>query len=103
MTCTLCVDVGNYSCTYKYFGQENTTCPPTTHYQDLKRLIQAAMGKAHRITVVMSPALRRAAAPPQLPESLDCAFALQELQSMGVDNVVTFDAHDPPCCRTLCP
>ena len=46
------VDVGNYSCTYKYFGQENHMSPDD-HYQDLKRLIQAAMGKAHRITVVM--------------------------------------------------
>ena len=88
------VDVGNYSCTYKYFGQENHMSPDD-HYQDLKRLIQAAMGKAHRITVVMPLLYGGRQHRRSYRESLDCAFALQELQSMGVDNVVTFDAHDP--------
>ena len=88
------VDVGNYSCTYKYFGQENHMSP-YDHYQDLKRLIQAAMGKAHRITVVMPLLYGGRQHRRSYRESLDCAFALQELQSMGVDNVVTFDAHDP--------
>ncbi len=88
------VDVGNYSVTYPYYGKENHMSPDD-HYQDLKRLIQAASGKARRINVVM-PALyggrqhRRS-----YRESLDCAFALQELRSMGVSNIVTFDAHDP--------
>ena len=85
------VDVGNYSCTYKYFGQENHMSPDD-HYQDLKRLIQAAMGKAHRITVVMPLLYGGRQHRRSYRESLDCAFALQELQSMGVDNVVTFDA-----------
>ena len=88
------VDVGNYSCTYKYFGQENHMSPDD-HYQDLKRLIQAAMGKAHRITVVMPLLYGGRQHRRSYRESLDYAFALQELQSMGVDNVVTFDAHDP--------
>ena len=68
---------------------------PDDHFSDLKRLIQAANGKAHRV-VVISPMLygsrqhRR-----NFRESLDCAVALQELQAMGVSNVITFDAHDP--------
>ena len=88
------VDVGNYSCTYKYFGQENHMSPDD-HFQDLKRLIQAAMGKAHRINVVMPLLYGGRQHRRSYRESLDCAFALQELQAMGVDNVVTFDAHDP--------
>jgi ribose-phosphate pyrophosphokinase len=72
-----------------------TTCPPDDHFSDLKRIIAAVEGKAHRITVIM-PFLyegrqhRRSAR-----ESLDCAIALQELVNMGVDNIITFDAHDP--------
>ncbi len=88
------VDVGNYSCTYKYFGQENHMSPDD-HFQDLKRLIQAAMGKAHRINVVMPLLYGGRQHRRSYRESLDCAFALQELKSMGVDSVVTFDAHDP--------
>ena len=88
------VDPGNYSITYKLFGVENHLSPDD-HYANLKRLIQAASGKGHRITVIM-PNLyggrqhRRAAR-----ESLDCAVALQELQAMNVTNIITFDAHDP--------
>ena len=88
------VDPGNYSMTYTLFGYENHMSPDD-HFANLKRLIQAASGKGHRITVIM-PNLyggrqhRRTAR-----ESLDCAYALQELESMGVSNVITFDAHDP--------
>ena len=88
------VDPGNYSITYKLFGVENHLSPDD-HYANLKRLIQAASGKGHRITVIM-PSLyggrqhRRAAR-----ESLDCAVALQELQAMNVTNISTCDAHDP--------
>lgn len=88
------VDPGNYSVTYKLFGQENHMSPDD-HFANLKRLIQAVAGKAHRVSVIM-PSLyggrqhRRVAR-----ESLDCAVALQELQSMGVKNIITFDAHDP--------
>lgn len=88
------VDVGNYSITYKYFGQENRMSPDD-HYQDLKRLIQAASGKAHRINVVMPLLYGGRQHRRSYRESLDCAYMLQELQSMGVDNVLTFDAHDP--------
>ena len=88
------VDVTNYSLTYTVCGHENHMSPDD-HYQDLKRIIAAAEGKANRITVIM-PFLyegrqhRRTAR-----ESLDCAYALQELTNMGVDNIITFDAHDP--------
>lgn len=87
-------DVFNYSVEYKMYGKE-VPMSPDDHYCDLKRLICAISGKARRITVVM-PMLycgrqhRRAAR-----ESLDCAMALQELVSMGVDSILTFDAHDP--------
>lgn len=87
-------DVTNDSLTYKLCGHENHMSPDD-HYQDLKRMIAAANGKARRITVIMpflyeSRQHRRTAR-----ESMDCALALQELISMGVDNIITFDAHDP--------
>ncbi len=88
------VDVTNYNLTYKLCGLENHMSPDD-HYQDLKRMISAIAGKARRITVIMpflyeSRQHRRTAR-----ESLDCALALQELIAMGVDNIITFDAHDP--------
>ncbi|MGN1481239.1 ribose-phosphate pyrophosphokinase [Porcipelethomonas sp.] len=88
------VDVGNYSCTYKMFGRENYMSPDD-HYQDLKRIIQAISGKAHRINVIMPILYGGRQHKRSYRESLDCACALQELQSMGVANIVTFDAHDP--------
>ena len=88
------VDVGNYSVTYDYFGKKNQMSPDD-HFQDLKRLIQAASGKAHRINVIMPLLYGGRQHRRSYRESLDCAFALQELQHMGVDNIVTFDAHDP--------
>ena len=88
------VDVGNYSCKYKMFGNENCMSPDD-HYQDLKRLIQAASGKARRITVIMPLLYGSRQHRRSYRESLDCAYALQELQSMGVENIITFDAHDP--------
>ncbi len=88
------VDVGNYSLTYQYFGNENHMSPDD-HYQDLKRIIQAASGKAHRINVVMPLLYGGRQHRRSYRESLDGAFALQELRQMGVDNIVTFDAHDP--------
>lgn len=88
------VDVGNYSCTYKMFGKENSMSPDD-HYQDLKRIIQAISGKAHRINVIMPILYGGRQHRRSYRESLDCACALQELQSMGVANIVTFDAHDP--------
>ena len=88
------VDVTNYSLTYTVCGQTNHMSPDD-HYADLKRVIAAAGGKARRITVIMpflyeSRQHRRTGR-----ESLDCPLALQELINMGVDNIITFDAHDP--------
>lgn len=88
------VDVGNYNCKYKLFGQENAMSPDD-HFQDLKRIIQAASGKAHRINVIMPILYGGRQHRRNYRESLDCAVALQELQNMGVSNIVTFDAHDP--------
>lgn len=88
------VDVGNYNCKYNMFGMQNSMSPDD-HFQDLKRLIQAASGKAHRITVIMPMLYGSRQHRRNYRESLDCAVALQELQAMGVSNVITFDAHDP--------
>ncbi len=88
------VDVGNYSCKYKMFGMENSMSPDD-HYQDLKRIIQAISGKAHRINVIMPILYGGRQHKRSYRESLDCACALQELQAMGVSNIITFDAHDP--------
>jgi ribose-phosphate pyrophosphokinase len=88
------VDVGNYDCTYKMFGRKNAMSPDD-HYQDLKRVIQATSGKAHRINVIMPILYGGRQHRRNYRESLDCAVALQELQAMGVSNIVTFDAHDP--------
>lgn len=88
------VDVGNYSCKYQMFSQENSMSPDD-HFQDLKRIIQAASGKAHRINVIMPILYGGRQHRRSYRESLDCACALQELESMGVSNIVTFDAHDP--------
>ena len=76
------------------FGKENSMSPDD-HYQDLKRIIQAISGKAHRINVIMPILYGGRQHRRSYRESLDCACALQELQSMGVANIVTFDAHDP--------
>ncbi|HPU58546.1 MAG TPA: ribose-phosphate pyrophosphokinase, partial [Candidatus Avimonas sp.] len=88
------VDVGNYSITYKIFGRENHMSPDD-HYMDLKRIIQAAGGKAHRINVIMPILYGGRQHRRNYRESLDCAVALQELFNMGVSNIITFDAHDP--------
>lgn len=88
------IDVGNHSCKYDYFGHENSMSPDD-HYQDLKRIIQAAGGKAHRINVIMPILYGGRQHRRNYRESLDCAVALQELEAMGVSNIVSFDAHDP--------
>ncbi len=88
------VDVGNYSPTYPYFGMENHMSPDD-HFQNLKRIIQAASGKPHRINVIMPTLYGGRQHRRKYRESLDGAFALQELANMGVQNVLTFDAHDP--------
>ncbi len=88
------IDVGNYNIKYDYFGMKNAMSPDD-HFQDLKRIIQAASGKAHRINVIMPILYGGRQHRRSYRESLDCAFALQELEAMGVSNLVTFDAHDP--------
>lgn len=87
------VDVGNYNVKYRIFGQENCMSPDD-HFQDLKRIIQAAGGKAHRINVIMPILFGGRQHRRNYRESLDCAVALQELERMGVTNIITFDAHD---------
>lgn len=88
------VDVCNYSMTYKLCGQVNAMSPDD-HYQDLKRIIAAIAGKARRINVIMPFLYESRQHKRSGRESLDCALALQELVNMGVENIITFDAHDP--------
>lgn len=88
------VDVCNYSLTYSMGGYVNHMSPDD-HYQDLKRIIAAVGGKARRITVIMPFLYESRQHKRTARESLDCALALQELIKMGVDNIITFDAHDP--------
>ena len=90
----LLVDVANYSLTYSLCGHKNHMSPDD-HYQDLKRIIAAVGGKARRITVIMPFLYESRQHKRTARESLDCALALQELVNMGVDNIITFDAHDP--------
>ena len=88
------VDVTNYSESYTVCGHENHMSPDN-HFQDLKRIISAATGKAHRINVIMPFLYEGRQHRRTKRESLDCALALKELTDMGVSNIITFDAHDP--------
>ncbi|NLC19024.1 MAG: ribose-phosphate pyrophosphokinase [Clostridiales bacterium] len=90
----LLVDVTNYSLTYTVCGHTNHMSPDD-HYQDLKRIIAAVGGKARRITVIMPYLYEGRQHRRTSRESLDCALALQELINMGVESIITFDAHDP--------
>ena len=90
----LLVDIANYSLTYSLCGHRNHMSPDD-HYQDLKRIIAAVGGKARRITVIMPFLYESRQSKRTSRESLDCALALQEMVNMGVDNIITFDAHDP--------
>ena len=88
------VDVCNYSLTYSMSGNTNHMSPDD-HYQNLKRIIAAVGGKAKSINVIMPFLYESRQHKRSSRESLDCALALQELTHMGVDNIITFDAHDP--------
>ena len=88
------VDVCNYSLTYSMSGNTNHMSPDD-HYQNLKRIIAAVGGKAKRINVIMPFLYESRQHKRSSRESLDCALALLELTHMGVDNIITFDAHDP--------
>lgn len=90
----LLVDVTNYNLTYTVCGHNNHMSPDD-HYQDLKRIIAAVGGKARRITVIMPYLYEGRQHRRSSRESLDCALALQELTNMGVESIITFDAHDP--------
>ena len=88
------VDVCNHSLTYKMNGYLNYMSPDA-HYQDLKRIIAACSGHAHRINVIMPFMYESRQHHRSGIESLDCAYALEEMHEMGVTNIITFDAHDP--------
>ncbi len=88
------VDVTNYSISYPVCGYTNHMSPDD-HYQDLKRIIGASAATAHRVNVIMPFLYEGRQHKRSKRESLDCAMALEELISMGVSNIITFDAHDP--------
>ena len=90
----LLIDVTNYSIEYSLCGHMNKMSPDD-HYSDLKRIITAAAGKARRINVIMPFLYESRQHKRTSRESLDCAVALQELHALGVENIITFDAHDP--------
>jgi len=88
------VDIGNYGCSYEMYGHTNIYSPDE-HFQDLKRAISAIKNTADRVTVIMPLLYASRQHKRKARESLDCAMALQELQALGVKNIITFDAHDP--------
>ncbi|MDI9241663.1 ribose-phosphate pyrophosphokinase [Fusibacillus kribbianus] len=88
------VDVVNYSLTYTVCGHQNFMSPDD-HYQDLKRIIGATVANAHRVNVIMPFLYEGRQHKRTKRESLDCAYALEEISNMGVSNIITFDAHDP--------
>ena len=90
----LIVDVVNYNVTYKMYGFENRMSPDD-HYQDLKRVIAAANGKAKRVNVIMPFLYESRQHKRTKRESLDCALMLKELATYGISNLITVDAHDP--------
>ena len=94
------VDVCNYSLTYTMAGFENIMSPDD-HYQDLKRVIAAACGKAHRINVIMPYLYEGRQQLRDGRESLDSAHVLQELTELGVENIITFDAHEPRVMNSI--
>lgn len=87
-------DVFNYGVSFKMYGMD-VPMSPDDHYQDLKRIIAAINGKARRITVIMPMLYEGRQHKRAMRESLDCAIALQELVNMGVENIISFDIHDP--------
>ncbi len=93
-------DVCNHSITYTINGYENHKSPDD-HYQDLKRIIAATTGKAHRVNVIMPFLYEGRQHKRSARESLDCALMLEELYNMGVDNFITFDAHDPRVANAI--
>ncbi len=93
-------DTFNYGVMYRMYGQ-TVPMSPDDHYADLKRIIAAIAGKARRITVIMPMLYEGRQHKRSTRESLDCAIMLQELMSMGITNIITFDAHDPRVCNAI--
>ncbi|MCQ2487293.1 MAG: ribose-phosphate pyrophosphokinase [Clostridia bacterium] len=94
------VDVFNYSVKYKMYGMQ-VPMSPDDHYSDIKRIISAIGGKAARVTVVMPMLYEGRQHRKTARESLDCAMAIQELIGLGVDSILTVDAHDPRVCNAI--
>lgn len=93
-------DVGNYGISYKMHGRDHYMSPDE-HFEDIKRVIAATSGHASKINVVMPLLYESRQHKRRGNESLDCAIALQELERIGVDNIITFDAHDPSICNAI--
>lgn len=93
-------DVGNYSLTYNLCGNVNHMSPDD-HYQDLKRIVAASAANAHRVNVILPFLYESRQHKRTKRESLDCALALHELVDMGVENIITFDAHDPRVANAI--
>lgn len=93
-------DIGNYSIEYNYHGRTHTLSPDE-HFQDIKRAISATCGHASRISVITPLLYESRQHRRKSRESLDCAIALQELERLGVKNIITFDAHDPNVCNAI--
>ncbi len=93
-------DVGNYGLSYLMHGREHFMSPDE-HYEDIKRVIAASSGHASKINVIMPLLYESRQHKRRGNESLDCAIALQELERLGVDNIITFDAHDPSICNAI--
>ena len=87
-------DVGNYNITYNFHGNIHNMSPDE-HYQDIKRVISATNGRFSKISVIMPLLYQSRQHRRKERESLDCAIALQELESLGVNNIITYDCHDP--------
>ncbi len=93
-------DVGNYGISYQMHGREHFMSPDE-HFEDIKRVIAATSGHAAKINVIMPLLYESRQHKRRGNESLDCAIALQELERIGVDNIITFDAHDPSICNAI--
>jgi len=93
-------DVGNYDITYNYHGRLHHMAPDE-HFEDIKRSIAAIGGHAAKINVIMPLLYESRQHKRRGNESLDCAISLQELEQMGVKNIITFDAHDPSVCNAI--
>ena len=93
-------DVGNYGLSYNYHGQKHILSPDE-HFQDIKRAISATCGHASKISVITPLLYESRQHRRKSRESLDCAISLQELERLGVNNIITFDVHDPNVCNAI--